>query len=61
METDALAGRVLEALEKSGAAANTLVVFSIDNGCAPYIGVKDLEKMGHDPSGPLRGIRQGLI
>lgn len=57
METDAAVGRVLDALEKSGAADNTLVVFSADNGCAPYIGVEDLEKMGHYPSGPLRGYK----
>ncbi|MFN0076948.1 MAG: sulfatase family protein [Prosthecobacter sp.] len=57
METDAVVGRVLDALEKSGAADNTIVVFTADNGCAPYIGVEDLEKMGHYPSGPLRGYK----
>lgn len=57
METDAVVGRVLDALEKSGASDNTIVVFSADNGCAPYIGVEDLEKMGHYPSGPLRGYK----
>ena len=57
METDAVVGRVLEALEKSGAAENTLVVFTSDNGCAHYIGAADLEKQGHYPSGPLRGYK----
>ena len=57
METDAVVGRVLEALEKSGAADNTLVILTSDNGCAAYIGVEDLEKMGHYPSGPLRGYK----
>jgi len=57
METDAIVGRVLDALEKSGAADNTLVIFTADNGCAPYIGVKDLEQKGHYPSGPLRGYK----
>lgn len=57
METDALVGRVLDALEKSGEAENTLVIFTSDNGCAPYIGMSDLEKMGHYPSGPLRGAK----
>jgi len=57
MQTDATVGRVLDALEKSGAADHTLVLFTSDNGCAPYIGAADLEKMGHYPSGPLRGYK----
>jgi len=57
METDAVVGRVLAAIEKSGEANNTLLVFTSDNGCASYIGAKDLEKMGHYPSGPLRGYK----
>lgn len=57
METDGIVGQVLQALEESGAAQNTLVVFTSDNGCAPYIGVADLEKKGHYPSGPLRGYK----
>ncbi len=57
METDAVVGRVLAALEKSGAAANTLVIFTSDNGCAPYIDVAGLEAKGHFPSGPLRGYK----
>ncbi len=57
METDAVVGRVLDALEKSGASDDTLVIFTSDNGCAPYIGAADLEKRGHYPSGPLRGYK----
>ena len=57
METDAAVGRVLEGLESSGVADNTLVVFTSDNGCAPYIGVDELEKKGHFPSGPFRGYK----
>jgi len=57
MQTDATVGRVLDALERSGAADRTLVFFTSDNGCAPYIGASDLEKMGHFPSGPLRGYK----
>jgi arylsulfatase A-like enzyme len=57
METDAAVGRVLDALESSGGSDNTLVVFTSDNGCAPYIGVTDLERKGHFPSGPFRGYK----
>lgn len=57
METDSVIGRVLDAIEKSGAASNTLVVLTSDNGCAPYVGAADLQKQGHYPSGPLRGYK----
>ena len=57
MQTDATVGRVLDALEKSGAAKNTLVIFTSDNGCAPYIGAKAMEAKGHFPSGPWRGYK----
>jgi arylsulfatase A-like enzyme len=57
MQTDAMVGRVLEALRESGAAENTIVLFTSDNGCAPYIGATELESKGHFPSGPLRGYK----
>jgi arylsulfatase A-like enzyme len=57
METDATIGRVLDALEKSGAANNTLVVFTSDNGCSPIVDPAVLGKLGHYPSGPLRGYK----
>ena len=57
METDAVVGQILDAIEQSGAESETLVVFTSDNGCAPYIGVGELEQQGHFPSGPLRGYK----
>lgn len=57
METDAVIGHVLAALQQSGISENTIVIFTSDNGCAPYIGVKAMEEKGHYPSGPLRGYK----
>lgn len=57
METDAIVGQVLDAIDNSGITPNTLVLFTSDNGCAPYIGVDELERKGHYPSGPLRGYK----
>jgi arylsulfatase A-like enzyme len=57
METDALVGRVLDALKKSGAEERTLVVFTSDNGCVPGRIPAELEHKGHYPSGPLRGYK----
>lgn len=61
METDAVVGRVLDALRESGVAANTLVLFTSDNGCAPYIGANELESKGHFPSGSLRGYKGAVF
>jgi arylsulfatase A-like enzyme len=60
METDAVVGRVLAALERSGTADHTLVFFTSDNGCAPYIGLDELKAKGHFPSGPLRGYKSDV-
>jgi arylsulfatase A-like enzyme len=60
METDALVGQVLDSLEQHGVADKTLVIFTSDNGCAPYIGVPELENRGHYPSGSLRGYKSDV-
>lgn len=57
METDAVVGQIMSALQESQIADNTLVIFTSDNGCAPYIGVDELESKGHYPSGELRGYK----
>ena len=57
METDAAVGRILLALRENGCEKNTLVLFTSDNGCAPYIGMDELAKRGHYSSGPLRGAK----
>ena len=60
METDALVGRVLAALEASGAASNTLVLFTSDNGCAPSA-YAETAAQGHASSGPLRDFKGSVF
>ena len=60
METDWALGEVLAAIDKNGIADNTLVIFTSDNGCAPYIGVDKLEKQGHFPSADRRGYKADI-
>jgi arylsulfatase A-like enzyme len=60
MATDAAIGRVLKAIDAAGVADNTLVLMTSDNGCASYIGVKELEAQGHFPSGPLRDYKASV-
>ena len=57
METDDIFGRVLASLERYGVADDTLVLFASDNGCAHYIGVKQMEAQGHYASGRYRGYK----
>ncbi|MHC4744936.1 MAG: sulfatase family protein, partial [Planctomycetota bacterium] len=57
METDDIFGRVLDSLDRNGVADDTLVMFASDNGCAHYIGVKQMEAQGHYASGRFRGYK----
>jgi arylsulfatase A-like enzyme len=55
IETDAVVGQVLDALERHGQARNTLVIFTTDNGSSLYTGGQELQRAGHEPSGQFRG------
>ena len=57
METDAVFGQVLDALDRHGVADDTLVIFTSDNGCAPYVGADQMEAQGHHPSAGFRGYK----
>jgi arylsulfatase A-like enzyme len=59
-ETDAAVGQVLEALDKSGLAENTFVVFTSDNGCSPSADFGELKAKGHNPSYIFRGNKADI-
>jgi len=60
METDACVGKILEALDKDGLAANTIVVFTSDNGCSPVANIPELEGKGHYPNYHFRGAKADI-
>lgn len=60
METDWAVGQVLNALDKSGLAKDTLVFFTSDNGCSRAAKTDQLEKMGHFASGVFRGYKSDI-
>lgn len=61
MQTDAVVGRIMEALEKNNIADNTIVVFTSDNGCSPQADFEGLGAKGHDPSYLFRGMKSDLF
>ena len=60
VETDHVIGVVLAALEESGAAGNTLVLLTSDNGFAPYVKIPELREAGQRPSGSYRGAKADI-
>lgn len=60
-QIDADIGQILAALDASGLAKNTLVVFTADNGFAPPGGLPALKNIHHDPSAGMRGYKSDLF
>ncbi|WP_414661730.1 sulfatase family protein [Horticoccus sp. 23ND18S-11] len=60
MQTDAVVGAILGALDAHGLADNTLVIFTADNGCSPQAGTPSLEKQGHFASAQFRGYKADI-
>lgn len=58
-QTDYACGQILKALEESGHANNTVVIFSADNGAEFYAFPRD-EKHDHWSSDPLRGLKRDI-
>lgn len=61
METDWAVGQVMKTLDSLQVSENTIVLFSSDNGCTPYIIRKyNVEKLGHYPSYIFRGYKSDI-
>ena len=61
MQTDDSYGQVFKALRDNGMLDNTLIICSSDNGTSSRTAMKtELEKMGHFPSGDLRGSKADI-
>lgn len=54
---DDVVRRIRSALEQTGAANNTIIIFASDNGCSPRANYPELAQYGHNPSGILRGTK----
>jgi arylsulfatase A len=56
-ETDWVVGQVLEQLKESGLDDETMVIFTSDNGFAPYVKIPKMINAGYRPSGSFRGAK----
>ena len=57
---DDMVQQIVETLKKNNQLENTIIIFTSDNGCAPYIGVKEMEEKGHHPSYIYRGYKNDI-
>jgi arylsulfatase A len=60
-ETDWVVGEVLEQLKQSGVEDNTMVIFTSDNGFAPYVKIPKMLAAGYKPSGDYRGAKATIF
>ena len=61
MQVDWSLGQVLAALDRTGLAENTLVIFTSDNGCSPEAKFDELSAKGHNPSHHFRGAKADIF
>ena len=59
-QVDWTVGQVMDALERTGEAKDTLIIFTSDNGCSPMANFEELAKHGHFPSRDLRGHKADI-
>jgi arylsulfatase A-like enzyme len=61
LQVDHTVGQILKALEAHGIEDETLVIFTSDNGCAPYANYPELASFGHNPSYHFRGHKADIF
>lgn len=57
---DGVVGKVMDALQSSGQAENTILIFASDNGCSPQADFSQLAQWGHFPSYHFRGYKADI-
>ena len=59
--TDAMVGKIVDAIKQAGMLENTLIVFTSDNGASPSADFKTLIAAGHDVSAGFRGAKADIF
>jgi arylsulfatase A-like enzyme len=61
MQTDAVVGAILDAVDERGIAKDTIIVFTADNGCSPAADIEGLASKGHRVSHIYRGNKADIF
>ena len=59
--TDAMVGKIVDAIKELGMLENTFIVFTSDNGASPSADFKTLIAAGHDVSAGFRGAKADIF
>ena len=60
LQVDDTVGQIMDALERTGTAADTILIFTSDNGCSPRADFDELAAFGHNPSYVFRGHKADI-
>ncbi len=61
LQVDDVVGQILQALDTTGLAKQTLLIVTSDNGCSPRARFDELAQWGHDPSYIYRGHKADIF
>jgi len=60
LQVDDVVGQIMKALDHNGIAANTILLFTSDNGSPPSADFQELAAIGHHPSYVFRGHKADI-
>lgn len=60
MNTDAIVGQIVDAVDAAGLADNTLIIVTSDNGCSKVADIPALKAQGHYPNANFRGSKSDI-
>ncbi|CAA6678007.1 MULTISPECIES: arylsulfatase [unclassified Lentimonas] len=60
MNTDAVVGQIMAAVDAAGLADNTMIIVTSDNGCSKVADIPALKAQGHFPNAHFRGSKSDI-
>ncbi|MDR1271162.1 MAG: arylsulfatase [Planctomycetaceae bacterium] len=61
MQVDDTVGKIVQKIDQTGLADNTIIIFTADNGCSPAAGIDKLLEKGHSPNHIFRGTKADIF